>query len=126
MKKAKLSIKEQIEVLTYAKNTISVEFELFSCLAIKNAIRNLKYSDNYRDIYTVSYIPLHTRKHAIELCKQNNIPLPNTNCKNSSEVGWWLFEEQNMYNNLEWDHRKMRSVRIKYLDALINELKKML
>lgn len=123
MKKSKITIEEQIQVLEDAKKRL--QLEIYTCLAIKQTIY-----EKYRFLTSfevTDFIPLHNRKHANKLCKLNNIEITNTNYRKSKLNGWWFFEVNDETTNWnDMDRSKMIAVRKKYLDALINELKKML
>lgn len=124
MKESKVTIVEQIEILECAKKKIQSNFEIYTCLAIKQAVYT-KYM-LYTKFDTADYIPLHNRRHANKLCKLNNIEITNTTYRKSQLYGWWFFEKETIDGEDKSDISKMRAVRISYLDALIDELKKML
>lgn len=125
MEISKISIAEQIDILEEVKQNIILKKGSYTCLEIIEIILD-KYDINLfsDEIYIQEFIPLHNRYHAIKLCELNNIPVPNTNEENSYRSGWWEFyKEGTKHIPTNRDFDLARSVRIKYLDALINELK---
>lgn len=120
-KTSKISVAKQIKVLKYAKTRLVHRYERFTCLAIETALHSYvdAFDLGFRDkIKVTDYIPSHNRNHASKLCKLNDLPMPNTTRDQSPEEGWWLLTNPTLSN-----YEYTISIRIKYLDALIKELK---
>lgn len=128
MEPSKITIDEQINILEKAKQDILENKESYTCLAITSAIYLIcdpslwKDNDDIDFICTEKFIPLHNRDHAAKLCELNNIPGPNTTKEESCQYGWWKFNRLNEIQSVN-DRDLARSVRVQYLDALINKLK---
>lgn len=129
MEPSKINIDEQINILEKAKQDILENKESYTCLAITSAIYLIcdpslwKEYNNEDDFIDVEeFIPSHNRYQATKLCESNNIPGPNTTKEESCQYGWWKFNRLNEIQSVN-DRDLARSVRVQYLDALINKLK---
>ena len=106
--KAKITVREQIEVLEEVLENIKTGRESFICLAIKRRLLDKGYRE-YDDFVAKNWIPLCNPTNAMKVCRKENV----TRVYKRASTGAW------------WPHGD-KTPRITFINWMINELKKQL
>ena len=104
----KLTKEEQITVVKAVRDRVeSFNSFLYLCPLMHRHIYLVGHAQ-YR--YIEDCMPLFTKECAIEICIKHNILGPN-----DGGMGWWNFPD---------DKKKMKKVRLDFMNALIKEIEK--
>lgn len=110
----KLSLDEKINLLTTIRMNIrNTRGMCFLCDEFQEAALKLNFIDFYRECEPNELISEFTSNNAAIICKKHKIIIPD------GDYVWWNIKDVNGIT----DKKKMNSVRVKFLTALIKEIK---